>query len=76
MSRFATLLFAVAAYAIFFATFLYLICFVGNFPFAPLTVDRGPDAPVAAAIVINLALVALFGVQQMSLAACFQRDEP
>ncbi len=63
MSRAATLLFAVAAYAVFFATFLYLICFVGNFPFAPVTVDRGPDAPVAPPVAINQALIAMFGIQ-------------
>ena len=68
MSRTATLLFALFAYAVFFATFLYLICFVGNFPFAPLTVDRGPDAPVAAAIVIDVVLIALFGIQHSVMA--------
>ena len=55
MSRTATLLFAIIAYGIFFATFLYLIAFVGNLPIAPLTVDEGPAAPVALAVVINLA---------------------
>jgi hypothetical protein len=55
MSRAATLLFAIFAYAVFFATFLYLICFVGNLPFAGVTVDRGPEAPVAIALVVNAA---------------------
>ena len=68
MSRAATLLFAIAAYAVFFATFLYLICFVGNFPIAPLTVDRGPDSPVAVAVVIDLVLIALFGLQHSVMA--------
>ena len=45
MSRAATLLFAILAYGLFFATFLYLICFVGNAGFAPVTVDKGPSAP-------------------------------
>ncbi len=31
MSRAASLLFSIVAYAIFFATFLYLIAFVGDF---------------------------------------------
>ena len=68
MSRAATLLFALFAYAVFFATFLYLVCFVGNFPFAPLTVDRGPEAPVATAVVIDLVLIALFGIQHSVMA--------
>ena len=68
MSRAATLLFAVAAYAVFFATFLYLICFVGDLPFAGLTVDRGPEAPVTIAIVINVLLIALFGIQHSVMA--------
>lgn len=68
MSRAASLLFAIIAYAIFFATFLYLIAFVGNLPFAPITVDVGPDAPLAAALIINVALIALFGVQHSVMA--------
>jgi methanethiol S-methyltransferase len=68
MSRAATLLFALFAYAVFFATFLYLVCFVGNFPFAPLTVDRGPEAAVATAVVIDLVLIALFGIQHSVMA--------
>ena len=38
MSRSLTMLFAIICYAIFFATFLYLIAFVGNLP-VPKTVD-------------------------------------
>ena len=68
MSRAAALLFSTVAYAIFFATFLYLIAFVGNLPFAALTVDRGPDAAVATAVVVDLLLIALFGVQHSVMA--------
>jgi protein-S-isoprenylcysteine O-methyltransferase Ste14 len=68
MSRAATLLFAIFAYAVFFATFLYLICFVGNFPIAPVTVDRGPVSPVGVAVVIDLILIALFGLQHSVMA--------
>src|SRR5688572_19537788 len=68
MSRAATLLFAIFAYAVFFATFLYLICFVGNLPFAGVTVDRGPEAPVAIAVVVNVVLIALFGLQHSVMA--------
>lgn len=68
MSRTATLIFSLVAYAIFFATFLYLICFVGDFAIAGLTVDRGPAAPTLLAVVIDLALIALFGVQHSVMA--------
>lgn len=68
MSRSLYLLFAFAAYAIFFATFLYLVGFVGNLPGLPRTVDRGPDSAVAAALAIDVALIALFGVQHSVMA--------
>lgn len=68
MARAVYLLYAVVAYAIFFATFLYLIAFVGNLPFVPKTVDRGGEAALLPAIAINLALIALFGMQHSVMA--------
>jgi protein-S-isoprenylcysteine O-methyltransferase Ste14 len=68
MSRAATLLFAIVAYATFFATFLYLVGFVGDFSLVPQTVDRGPPAPAIMAAIIDLALIALFGVQHSVMA--------
>ena len=68
MTRTLFMAFALIAYAIFFATFLYLIAFVGNFPWVPVTVDKGPVFAVGPAIVVNLALIALFGVQHSVMA--------
>jgi methanethiol S-methyltransferase len=68
MSRAATLILAIIAYAIFFATFLYLIVFVGDLSFSSRTVDVGPDAPVAIAAIIDIALIALFGLQHSVMA--------
>ena len=68
MARGLYLLFALVAYAIFFATFLYLIGFVGNLPGPPRTVDRGPESAVAIALVVNVALIALFGLQHSVMA--------
>jgi protein-S-isoprenylcysteine O-methyltransferase Ste14 len=65
-----TLLFAMVAYAIFFATFLYLVIFVGDLSFARLTVDiaPGPAAPTVVAAAIDILLIALFGIQHSVMA--------
>jgi protein-S-isoprenylcysteine O-methyltransferase Ste14 len=55
-------------YAIFLATFLYLIGFVGNLPGLPRTVDSGPEAAVATAVIVNLLLISLFGLQHSIMA--------
>ncbi|HEY0629059.1 MAG TPA: isoprenylcysteine carboxylmethyltransferase family protein [Sphingomicrobium sp.] len=68
MARAAVLLFSAIAYAVFFATFLYLIAFVGDLPFVPRTVDRGPEGAIAIAVVVNLALIASFGLQHSVMA--------
>ena len=68
MSRMAAMLFAIAAYAIFFATFLYLVVFVGNFSFASLTVDNGPGGEPITAAFVDIGLIALFGLQHSVMA--------
>ena len=68
MSRAATLLFSIVCYAIFFATFLYLIVFVGDLSFAQKTVDVGPASPPLTAAMIDVALIALFGLQHSVMA--------
>jgi protein-S-isoprenylcysteine O-methyltransferase Ste14 len=63
-----TLLFSIVCYAIFFATFLYLIAFVGDLP-VPKTVDSPPSTlPRATKAIIDVALIALFGVQHSVMA--------
>lgn len=69
MFRALHLLFAGIAYAIFFATFLYLIAFVGGFDVVPKTVDwPASTLGMGAAVGINLALIAMFGVQHSVMA--------
>jgi protein-S-isoprenylcysteine O-methyltransferase Ste14 len=68
MSRAASLLFAIICYAIFFATFLYLIVFVGGFEFARKSVDSGTLIAPAAAAIIDILLIALFGLQHSVMA--------
>lgn len=72
MSKAVSLVFAMVAYAVFFATFLYLIIFVGGFDlgaFSPKTVDNpSSKLPLGAAVLINVALIALFGLQHSVMA--------
>src|SRR5262245_13738321 len=60
--------FSLVAYAIFFATFLYLIGFVADLGALPMTVHRGPAVSPATALVTDLALIALFAVQHTVMA--------
>jgi methanethiol S-methyltransferase len=82
MQRLFILLFGLAAYAVFFATFLYLVAFVGNLQHTalvqwlpwlpevvPHSIDHGrPTGPVALAVAINLGLILLFGMQHSIMA--------
>lgn len=68
MQRNLFVVFAVVAYAIFFATFLYLVAFNGNLPWVPKTVDSGPAGNIAVAVAVDLALIAMFGVQHSVMA--------
>ena len=68
MSRAVTLIFAILAYAVFFATFLYLICFVGDLAFAAKTVDLGPTTPRGLAALVDVLLISLFGLQHSVMA--------
>ncbi len=68
MTRLLALLYAVAAYAVFLLTFLYAIAFVSGLDFVPRHVDKGPDAPLAQALAIDVALLLLFAVQHSGMA--------
>lgn len=57
----------IAAYFAFSAVFLYLIGFLGNLH-VPLSVDRGPAAETAAAALLDIVAIAIFGVQHSVMA--------
>jgi len=67
-ARTLTLLYGVGTYLFFFATFVYLIGFVGNWV-VPKAIDTGPPAgSIGSAIAINVLLLAAFAVQHTVMA--------
>lgn len=64
---FVAFLYGLAAYAVFFATFLYAIGFVGDLV-VPKTIDAGPAVPITEALIVNILLMSLFAVQHSVMA--------
>lgn len=66
-SRALAAVYGLFAYAAFLGTFLYLIGFVAGFG-VPKAIDDGAPDAAATGIAVNLALIALFGIQHSVMA--------
>ncbi|APV52581.1 hypothetical protein BWI17_20985 [Betaproteobacteria bacterium GR16-43] len=67
MTRLLTLLYSVASYTTFLASFLYAVAWLGGF-LVPKTIDSGPASPVVEAVVVNLLLLSAFAIQHSVMA--------
>jgi protein-S-isoprenylcysteine O-methyltransferase Ste14 len=67
LKRVAALIYGLACYGVFFATFLYAIGFLGNFG-VPKSIDSGPTGSVFAALLIDGALLLMFALQHSVMA--------
>jgi protein-S-isoprenylcysteine O-methyltransferase Ste14 len=67
MGRFIAFLYGLAAYLVFFVTFLYAIGFVEGL-WVPKTIDNGAVVGTAEALIVNLVLLSIFAIQHSVMA--------
>jgi protein-S-isoprenylcysteine O-methyltransferase Ste14 len=68
MSKILTMLVAVVCYFAFFVAFVYFVGFLAAVPELPAHIDKGRMAPPAKAALIDIGLIALFGLQHSVMA--------
>ncbi len=67
MNRIVALAYGVVSYLVFFVTFLYLVGFLGNVV-VPKSIDSGAAGPLGQALLVDTALLLLFGLQHSVMA--------
>ena len=68
--RISVFLYGVASYAVFLATFLYAIGFIGNFA-VPATLDGTPLMSTGQALIVDMLLLGIFALQHSIMARPF-----
>ena len=71
--RILVMLYGVLSYLLFFATFVYFIAFVGDI-FVPKTLSNGGAIEGANALLINIGLILLWGIQHSVMARGWFKD--
>src|SRR4029079_18478052 len=67
MRRITFFAYGISCYLLFFVTYAYFACFVGNV-FVPRTIDSGPPASLASALAVDVILVLAFALQHSVMA--------
>ena len=69
IARLFIMFYAIASYAVFFVSFIWALGFVGNYnQFIAKSIDTGPPGDWGEAILIDVALLALFALQHSVMA--------
>jgi methanethiol S-methyltransferase len=68
MKRALVFIYGTISYLIGLCALLYWFGFMGNLSFLPKTIDSGLQGPLFGSLLINIALIALFGVQHAIMA--------
>ncbi len=67
MGKVVSFLYGIFAHAFFLLVFLYFVGFLANFG-VPKSIDSGPAEPFGQALLVNIFLLALFGIQHSVMA--------
>ena len=71
MGRLIAFLYGLAAYLVFFVTFLYAIGFVEGLV-VPRTIDNGMTGSMMASLIVNLVLLSIFAIRTTSWRGAIQ----
>jgi len=68
MKRIAVFCYGIVGFLLFNASLLYFVGFIGNLSFLPKVIDSDPVVPLLPAILSNVTLISIFGLQHSLMA--------